>query len=187
MAPRRLSCQISANQRVAETSLNVNKDWKTRAKDNDVITYVIFANQHFASTFSMQIFKFQRRSCKLSFLPPPASAARAPRRACSQARTGTVGHTQGTKGFSCAVSGVLKSDPREKLYLFSRGFAARVFGLRPTKRSSPSHARKKPLVPRVSRSLRVLLCGRFRVRFGPRCVLWSFFRFLSFPCSFKWL
>ena len=102
--------------------------------------------------------------------PPPRSAARAPRRACSQARTGTVGHTQGAKGFSCAVSGVLKSDPREKLYLFSRGFAARVFGLRPTKRSCPSHARKKPLVPRVSRSLRVLLCGRFRVRFGPRCV-----------------
>ena len=38
---------------------------KTRAKGNDVITNVISANQHFASTFSMQIFKFQRRSCKL--------------------------------------------------------------------------------------------------------------------------
>ena len=47
---------------------------------NDVITKDISANQHFASTFAVQIFKFQRRSCKLSFLFPPA-----PRRACSQA------------------------------------------------------------------------------------------------------
>ena len=44
---------------------------KTRAKGNDVITIVISANQHFASIFPMQIFKFQRRSCKLSFLFPP--------------------------------------------------------------------------------------------------------------------
>ena len=44
---------------------------KTRAKGNDVITNVISANQHLASTFSMQIFKFQRRSGKLSFLHPP--------------------------------------------------------------------------------------------------------------------
>ena len=69
-APRRLSCQISANQREAETSANVSKHWKTRAKSNYVIINVISANQHFASTFSMQIFKFQRRSCKLSFLFP---------------------------------------------------------------------------------------------------------------------
>ena len=55
----------------AETSANVNKHWKTRGKGNDVITNVISANRHFASTFSMQIFKFQRRSCKLSFLFPP--------------------------------------------------------------------------------------------------------------------
>ena len=39
--------------------------------DNDVITCVISANQHFASTFSIQIFKFQRHSCKLFFLFPP--------------------------------------------------------------------------------------------------------------------
>ena len=71
VAPRRLSCQISANQREAETSANVNKHRKSSAKGNDVITNVISANQHFASTFSMQIFKFQRRSCKLSFLFPP--------------------------------------------------------------------------------------------------------------------
>ena len=71
VAPRRLSCQISANQREAETSANVNKHRKSSAKGNDVITNVISANQHFASTFSMQIFKFQRRSCELSFLFPP--------------------------------------------------------------------------------------------------------------------
>ena len=48
-------------KREAETSANVSKCWKTRAKGNDVITNVISANQHFASTFSM----------KLSFLFPP--------------------------------------------------------------------------------------------------------------------
>ena len=41
------------------------------AKGNGVITNVISSNPHFASTFSMQIFKFQRRSCKLSFFFPP--------------------------------------------------------------------------------------------------------------------
>ena len=71
VAPRRLSCQISANQREAETSANVNNHWKTRAKGNDVITNVISANQPLTSTFWMRIFKFQRRSCKLSFLFPP--------------------------------------------------------------------------------------------------------------------
>ena len=70
-APCRLSCQISANQGEAETSANVNKHWKTRAKGNDVITNVTSANWHFAATFSMQIFKIQWRSCKLFFLFPP--------------------------------------------------------------------------------------------------------------------
>ena len=65
VAPRRLSCQISANQRERK------QKEKTRAKGNDVITNVISANQHFALTFSMQIFQFQRGSCKLSFLFPP--------------------------------------------------------------------------------------------------------------------
>jgi len=51
LAPRRLSCQISAIQREAETSANVNKHWKTRAKSNYVIINVISANQRFASTF----------------------------------------------------------------------------------------------------------------------------------------
>ena len=43
---------------------------KACAKGNDVITNVISTNQHFTLTFSMQIFKFQRRSCKLSYLFP---------------------------------------------------------------------------------------------------------------------
>ena len=70
VAPCGLSCQISANQREAETSSNENKHWKTRLMGNDVITNAISANQHFASTFSMQIFKFQRCNYKLSFLFP---------------------------------------------------------------------------------------------------------------------
>ena len=55
---------------------------KACAKGIEVITNVISTNQHFASTFSMQIFKFKRRSCNLSFLFPP-------RRAGSQATQNT--------------------------------------------------------------------------------------------------
>ena len=72
--------------------------------------------------------------------------------------------TLGARGFSCAVSGlgqVLESDPREPWCqrLFMRGFRSwsslrkwpartvRVFGLRPTKRSSPSHARENLWYP----------------------------------------
>ena len=84
VAPRQLSCQISANQHGVETSANDNKHWKTRAKGNDVITNVIFTNQDFASTFAMQIFNFQTHSCKLSF-PFPSSPPEVPLRACSQA------------------------------------------------------------------------------------------------------
>ena len=47
---------------------------KACAKGNEVITNVISTNQHFASTFSMQIFKFKSRSCNLSFLFPPQGA-----------------------------------------------------------------------------------------------------------------
>ena len=68
VVPRRLSCQISDNQHEVETSANVNT-----FQGNDDITNVTSANQHFASTYSMQIFKFQRRSCKLSFLLPERS------------------------------------------------------------------------------------------------------------------
>ena len=79
VAPRRLSCQISANQRKEETSAIVNKHWKTRAKGNGVITGVIFANQHFASTYS---FSKDVAASSPSFSRP---VPRAPRRACSQA------------------------------------------------------------------------------------------------------
>ena len=77
VAPRELGCQISANQHEAEKSANVNKHWKQKGtKGSDVISHVIYANQHFASTFLMQIFKFKRCSCKLSslFLPHCPSA-----------------------------------------------------------------------------------------------------------------
>ena len=46
VAFRRLSCQIYANQRKAETSANVNKNWQTCAKGNDVISNVLCASQH---------------------------------------------------------------------------------------------------------------------------------------------
>ena len=36
-----------------------------------IVSNVISVNQHFAPTFSMQIFKFQRHSCKLYFLFSP--------------------------------------------------------------------------------------------------------------------
>ena len=55
----------SGNERECEQTL------KNTCQCNDVITNVISINQHFALTFPMQIFKFQRRSCKPSFLFPP--------------------------------------------------------------------------------------------------------------------
>ena len=70
VAPRRLSCQISTNQREAETSANVNKHWKTRGKGNDVIINVIFA----------------RYSTSSDVVVSSPSSSRAPRRVCSQAR-----------------------------------------------------------------------------------------------------
>ena len=76
-------CRQSAR---SGTSTNVNNHWKIHTKDNDIISNVISANHYVALTFLMQIFKFQRRSCKLSFLYSPT--ARASRRACSQARKG---------------------------------------------------------------------------------------------------
>ena len=56
------------NQCKVEMSMYLNKHWKTCAKGNVIITNVISANQHFASTFWMQGFKSQRCSCKLSFV-----------------------------------------------------------------------------------------------------------------------
>ena len=52
---------ISAKRKRARMKTNI---------ENDVITDVISANQHFALTFSMEIFDFQGRTCKLSFLFP---------------------------------------------------------------------------------------------------------------------
>ena len=51
---------ISAKRK--RVRMNKKKRRKICAKGNDVTTSVICANQHFASTFSMQIFKFQRRT-----------------------------------------------------------------------------------------------------------------------------
>ena len=51
---------------------NIEKHVKARGKGKDVITNAISANQHFTSSFSMQIFKFQRLSFKLfSIFPAP--------------------------------------------------------------------------------------------------------------------
>ena len=81
---RWLSCQISANQREVETSANVNKHWKTRAKGNDIITNVISVNQHFSSIFLCRY----SNSRDVVARPPSFShpAARVPQRACSQAK-----------------------------------------------------------------------------------------------------
>jgi len=55
------------NQRKPEMTFDVTNMFKTRERRSDQIS----TNQHFASTFSMQKFKFLRHSCKLSFLFPP--------------------------------------------------------------------------------------------------------------------
>ena len=44
---------------------------KQTLKNMPLLCHVISANQYFTLTFSVQIFKFQKRSCKLSFLFPP--------------------------------------------------------------------------------------------------------------------
>ena len=55
----------SRNERECKQTLK-----NTHQGYNDIITNVTSTNQHFSLTFSMQIFKFQRYSCKLSFLFP---------------------------------------------------------------------------------------------------------------------
>ena len=79
-----LSCQILANQREVETSANVNKHWKTRAKGYDIITNVISFNQHVSSTFLCRYWN----SRDVVARPPSFShpAARVPQRACSQVK-----------------------------------------------------------------------------------------------------
>ena len=64
--------------------------------------------------------------------------------------------TLGARGFSCAVSHfgqvLKKSDPREKYFFAASPLVSSAFGrtrvsLRPTKRNSPSHARKNRWYP----------------------------------------
>ena len=63
---------ISGKRKLERLYTNIAKHVIVRAKGSGVIIDVISAyNQHFASTFSMQRLKFQRRSCKLSVLFPP--------------------------------------------------------------------------------------------------------------------
>ena len=55
-------------------------------------------------------------------------------------------NTLGARGFSCAVSGfrqVLKSDPREKLFFFSRVFGLWPKTYRPTADEAPRRTREK--------------------------------------------
>ena len=84
VAPCRLSCQISANQREVETSTNVNKYWKTHTKDNDLVTNVIFANQQFSSTFWCRYSNSRDVIASSPSFSHPAT--RVLWRACSQAR-----------------------------------------------------------------------------------------------------
>ena len=69
VAPRRLSCQISANQREEETSANETKVGKHVP---GVMTSLLMSSLpisfHMNFFDTKKIFKFQRRSCKLSFL-----------------------------------------------------------------------------------------------------------------------
>ena len=123
--PRRLYCQISANQREAEMSANGNKHWKTRAKSNDVITNVISANQHFASTFSMQIFKFQRRSSKLSFLFPPRRQSA--RRAWLQAKAVAASNARCDSGGASSSSSRPARRQKEALLAWCDSTSSRFF------------------------------------------------------------
>ena len=59
-----LSTELSDFWQCTKTSTKVHKRLENKCQSNDIIINVISANQHFTSTFSMQIFKFY----KLSFL-----------------------------------------------------------------------------------------------------------------------
>ena len=65
------SVRFSANQREVETSANVISFWKTRTKGNHVITNVISANQNFATTFSMHIFRLHNVVASSPSFPAP--------------------------------------------------------------------------------------------------------------------
>ena len=86
VAPRRLSCQISANQREAETRANVKKHWKTHAKGNDIITNM---QCHLCqSAFCIDFCNADIQNSRDVVASSPLFSrptTRAPRRACSQA------------------------------------------------------------------------------------------------------
>ena len=87
VTPRGLSCQISANQRKAETSANVHKHWnETYAKGNDIITHVISAINILHRLFQCRYSNSRDIvASSPSFPRPPTPSASVPRRACSQA------------------------------------------------------------------------------------------------------
>ena len=88
VAPCQLRRLISANQHKAETRENINKHWKTRAKGNDVITNVIFTNQHFAVTFLCRY--SNSRDILANFPSFSHLSVRVPQRAHLQARDWTI-------------------------------------------------------------------------------------------------
>ena len=71
LPPIPLWLPIDLAVRFSPISANVNKHCKHMPRVMMSLLMSPSANEHFASTFLMQIFKFQRRSCKLSFLFPP--------------------------------------------------------------------------------------------------------------------
>ena len=71
VGPGRLSCQLSANQREAETSANVTNIERHVPR---VMTSLLMSSPPISISHrksSMHIFKFHRRSCKLYFLFSP--------------------------------------------------------------------------------------------------------------------
>ena len=83
--------RFHANEGVWPVILRVSSDRGTLRqsviKNQPIQEPRLLANQHFASHSGMQIFKFKRRECKLSFpLPFPTPVPpESPRRAFSQA------------------------------------------------------------------------------------------------------
>ena len=76
VAPRRLSCPISANQREAKRSADVKKKKKNIEKHvQRVMTSLLMSSPPISISYRhfrcRSIFKVQRRSCKLSFRFPP--------------------------------------------------------------------------------------------------------------------
>ena len=87
LAPRRLSCQISVNQRKAGTSTNVNKHWKTR--ERSLLSLPISISHR----ISHRLFRCRYSNSRDVVASSPffsRPAKRTPRRACSLASTAKV-------------------------------------------------------------------------------------------------